>query len=85
MAKKPAGVGDNISPQLRAFVERVENVNGEIAALSEDRKEIFAEAKGQGFDPKILRRVISIRKQDAEKRAEEEAVLETYLHALGML
>ena len=83
-SKQTAGIGDNSNAQLKAFVERIENMNEEIKALGEDRKEIFAEAKGQGFDVKILRKVIAIRKQDADKRAEEEALLETYLAALGM-
>ena len=80
---KQAKIGDNSNGQLRAFVERIETVEGEIAALSEDRRTIYAEAKGVGYRPKIIRKVIAIRKQDADKRAEEEALLETYLTALG--
>ena len=80
---KQAKIGDNSDGQLRAFIERIESVEGEIAALSEDRKEIYAEAKSGGYDPKIIRKVIAIRKQDADKRAEEEALLERYLAALG--
>ena len=82
---RPAEIGDNSNGQLKAFVERIENMNGEIKALGDDRKEIFAEAKGQGFDTKIIRKVIAIRKMDADKRAEEEALLDLYLTNLGML
>jgi uncharacterized protein (UPF0335 family) len=71
--------------QLKAFIERVERLEEEKKALSDDIKDVFAEAKGNGFDVKALRTVIRMRKQDADERAEEEAILETYLHALGML
>lgn len=70
--------------QLRAFVERIERMEEEKAAIVADIKEIYAEAKGNGFDTKILRMIISIRKQDANERAEQEALLELYLSALGM-
>jgi uncharacterized protein (UPF0335 family) len=70
--------------QLRTIVARIERLEEEKAALSTDLKEVYAEAKGNGFDVKALRTVIRIRKQDETKRREEEAVLETYLHALGM-
>lgn len=70
--------------QLRAFVSRIERLEEEKAALSADLREVYAEAKGTGFDVKALRRLISMRKQDENKRREEEAILTTYLHALGM-
>ena len=70
--------------QLRAFVARIERLEEEKAALTADLREVFAEAKGNGFDIKALRTVIRLRKQDENKRREEEAVLTTYLHALGM-
>lgn len=70
--------------QLRAIVARIERLEEEKAALANDLREVFAEAKGNGFDVKALRAVIRIRKQDENKRREEEAVLTTYLHALGM-
>ena len=70
--------------QLRTIVARVERLEEEKAALAADLREVFAEAKGNGFDVKALKTVIRIRKQDVNKRKEEEAVLETYLHALGM-
>ena len=70
--------------QLRTIVARIERLEEEKAALSADLKEVYAEAKGNGFDVKALRAVIRIRKQDENKRREAEAVLTTYLHALGM-
>lgn len=70
--------------RLRAFVERVERLEEEKAALADDIKEVFAEAKAQGFDVKTLRKVIALRKKDAQERQEEEALLDTYLAALGM-
>ena len=70
--------------QLRAFVSRIERLEEEKAALSVDLREVYAEAKGTGFDVKALRKVISLRKLDETKRREEDAVLATYLHALGM-
>ena len=70
--------------QLRAIVARIERLEEEKAALSADLREVYAEAKGNGFDVKALKSVIRIRKQDENKRREAEAVLSTYLHALGM-
>ena len=77
-----SGPGGVAGDQLRAFVERIERVEEEIKALTEDKKEIFAEAKAEGFDVKILKDVIRIRKQDQEARQEHESLLEVYLHAL---
>lgn len=70
--------------QLRAFVERIERMEEEKKAVSEDIKEIFAEAKGNGFDTKVLRTIIKIRKQDPNDRLEQESLLELYMAALGM-
>ena len=70
--------------QLRAFVERIERMEEEKKAITDDIKEIYAEAKGMGYDTKVLRQVVRIRKQDQDERAEQEAILDTYLHALGM-
>jgi len=70
--------------QLRAFIERIERMEEEKKAISDDIKEIYAEAKGNGFDTKVLRQIIRIRKQDANERAEQEALLELYMAALGM-
>jgi uncharacterized protein (UPF0335 family) len=70
--------------QLRTVVARIERLEEEKAALAADLREVYAEAKGNGFDIKALKSVIRIRKQDENKRREAEAVLTTYLHALGM-
>ena len=81
-----AQVGHNsvAKDQLKAIIERIERIEEEIKASRGDVKDIYAEAKGNGFDVKALRTVIRLRKQDESKRREEEAVLATYLHALGM-
>jgi len=71
--------------QLKAIVERIENLEESKAAIAEDIKEVFAEAKGAGFDTKILKQVLALRKKDASKRAEEQALLSVYMDALGML
>jgi uncharacterized protein (UPF0335 family) len=69
---------------LRAFVERIERLEEEKKALGDDVRDVYAEAKGAGFDTKVIRKVVSIRKQDRDKRREEEEILEIYLAALGM-
>jgi uncharacterized protein (UPF0335 family) len=71
--------------QLRAFIERIERMEEEKAAIAADIKEIYAEAKGNGFDTKTLRKIVNIRKIDVNERAESEALLETYMRALGMV
>lgn len=71
--------------QLKAIVERIERLEEEKKTIAADIKEVYAEAKGNGFDTKILRKVISIRKKDADERQEEEAMLDVYLEALGMV
>lgn len=70
---------------LKSFVERVERLEEEKKTISDDIRDVYAEAKSSGFDVKALRAVIRLRKQDADERKEQEAILETYLHALGML
>jgi uncharacterized protein (UPF0335 family) len=70
--------------QLRAFVERIERMEEEKKAIADDIKEIYAEAKGNGFDTKVLRQIIRIRKQDHQERMEQEAILDLYMSALGM-
>ena len=86
MARKPTVSPDSVAQdQIRAFIERIERMEEEKRAIAEDIKEIYAEAKGNGFDTKILRKVISIRKKDRHEREEEEAMLDLYLQALGML
>ncbi|MCQ0987584.1 DUF2312 domain-containing protein [Jiella marina] len=70
--------------QLRSFVERIERLEEEKKTISDDIKDVYAEAKGNGFDTKVLRKVISLRKQDQNERQEQEAILDLYLQALGM-
>jgi uncharacterized protein (UPF0335 family) len=70
---------------LKAFVERVERLEEEKKAISDDVRDVYAEAKANGYDVKALRTVVKLRKQDVNERKEQEAILETYLHALGML
>ncbi|MCB1420461.1 MAG: DUF2312 domain-containing protein [Notoacmeibacter sp.] len=70
--------------QLRALIERIERLEEEKKTIADDIKEVYAEAKGNGFDTKALRTIIRLRKQDANERAEAEAVLELYMAALGM-
>jgi uncharacterized protein (UPF0335 family) len=70
--------------QLKAFIERIERLEEEKAGIASDIKDIYAEAKGNGFDTKAIRKIISLRKKDHAERQEEEAILELYLQALGM-
>jgi uncharacterized protein (UPF0335 family) len=70
---------------LRAFIERIERLEEEKAALAEDIREVYAEAKGTGFDTKALRTIIRLRKLEDHERMEQEALLATYMHALGMV
>jgi uncharacterized protein (UPF0335 family) len=69
--------------QLKSIIERIENLETEKAEVTEQIKEVFAEAKGNGYDVKTLRKVVRLRKQDRAKRQEEEALLDLYLSALG--
>ena len=78
-----AGVGI-ARDQLRSIIERIERLEEEKQAIADDIKEVYAEAKGNGFDTKIIRQVIRIRKQDTAERQEQEALLDVYLAALGM-
>ncbi|WP_421915810.1 DUF2312 domain-containing protein [Mesorhizobium sp.] len=70
--------------QLRAFIERIERLEEEKKTISEDIKEVFAEAKGTGFDTKAMRTIIRLRKKDQAERQEEDAILDLYMAALGM-
>ncbi|MBM3732867.1 MAG: DUF2312 domain-containing protein [Acidimicrobiia bacterium] len=70
--------------RLRSFVERIERLEEEKSALGGDIREVYSEAKGAGFDVKVMRQVMRLRKLDKSARDEQEAVLETYLRALGM-
>jgi uncharacterized protein (UPF0335 family) len=71
--------------QLKAFVERIEKLEEEKKAISDDIRDVYAEAKANGFDVKALRQIIKLRKIETTEREEQEAILETYMHALGML
>ena len=81
----PEGTTTVAKDQLRAFIERIERLEEEKANLLADIREVYAEAKALGFDPKIMRKVVLLRKMDVDKRQEEDFVLDTYLNALGML
>lgn len=71
--------------KLKSLIERIERLEEDKAAVSADLKEVYAEAKGEGFDVKIVRKVVRLRKQDAAKRMEEEALVELYISAIGGL
>ena len=77
------GTAEVNAGHLRAFIERIERLEEE-KALTDDIKDVYGEAKGNGFDVSIMRKIVSIRKQDRDKRIEEETILELYLAALGM-
>ena len=70
--------------ELTAFVERIERLEEEKKGIVDDITEVYAEAKGEGFDVKVLRKVVALRKQDAGERSEQEAILDLYLRAFGM-
>lgn len=78
-------IGGNSKEQLKAIVERIERLESDKAEIASDIKDVYAEAKGNGFDVPALRAIIKMRAEDANKRAERETILETYMHALGML
>lgn len=71
--------------QLKSFIERIERLEEEKKTIADDIKNVYGEAKGTGFDTKALRKIIALRKQDEQERMEEEAILDAYLIALGML
>lgn len=77
--------GEVNSGHLRSFIERIERLSEEKQSIADDIKDVYLEAKGNGFDTKIMRKIISMRRVDADKRREEETILDLYLNALGML
>jgi uncharacterized protein (UPF0335 family) len=78
--------GDGVAAaELRQFIERIERLEEEKKAISDDIRDVFAEMKGRGYEVKAVRQIIKIRKQDKAERQEQEAILETYMQALGML
>lgn len=81
---EPAKSNGIAGDQLRAFIERIERLEEEKKVIGDDIKDVYAEAKGTGFNTKILRKVIALRKKTAAEREEEAAILDLYMHALGM-
>ncbi len=77
--------GNVAAAELRQFVERLERLEEEKKAISDDMRDVFAELKGRGYDVKAVRQILKIRKQDQAERQEQEAILDVYLEALGML
>lgn len=77
--------GSVAAGQLKSLIERIERLEEEKQTIATDIREVYAEAKGNGFDTKVMRQVIRIRKQDSSERQEEEAIRDLYLHALGMM
>jgi uncharacterized protein (UPF0335 family) len=90
MADQPTHTSDDVLTQaaqtrLRTIVERIERLEADKAALASDLKEVYSEAKGEGFDVRILRSIVRLRKKDKAKRQEEEALIDLYLSAIGGL
>lgn len=79
------GGGQVAAEELRLLIERAERLEEEKKGIGEDIKDVFAEAKGRGYDPKTIRRIMAIRKKKREEFQEEESLLETYMQAMGML
>ncbi|KZL02161.1 hypothetical protein PsAD5_00110 [Pseudovibrio sp. Ad5] len=79
-----ANAGGVAADQLRAFIERIERLEEEKKVIADDIKDVYAESKGNGFDVKVMRKLVSLRKRKPHEREEEEAILDLYLHALGM-
>lgn len=71
--------------QLKALIERIERLEDEKATIASDIRDVYSEAKGNGYDVKALRTIVRMRKQDANERQEAETILETYMHAMGMI
>lgn len=79
-------MGHNTADErLKSFVERIEKLEEEKAAIGSDIRDVYSEAKGVGFNPKTIRKIVKLRKMDEEKRREEEELLDLYMNALGML
>lgn len=86
MTQQTAGIGHNATdPRLKSFIERIERLEEEQKALAGDKREVYSELKGAGYDPKLVRKVVARRKRDAAAVAEEEALIETYEAAIGDL
>ncbi|TAN47472.1 MAG: DUF2312 domain-containing protein [Rhodospirillales bacterium] len=85
MADKPSNKGGITGERLKSFIERVERLEEEKTALAADIKDVYSEAKSAGFDTKIIRQLIRIRKADPQDRKEQEELLELYMQAIGMV
>ncbi len=85
MPDDASGITTSAPGKLKSLIERIERLEEDKAAVASDLKEVYAEAKGEGFDVKIVRKVVRLRKQDVAKRQEEEALLDLYLSAIGGL
>ena len=81
---QPAAETNVAADELRAFIERIERLEEEKKTISDDVKDVYGEAKSRGYDTKVLRKIVSIRKQDQNERQEQDAILELYMQALGM-
>lgn len=81
---KANDVGGVSGPRLKSFIERVERLEEEKAAIAEDVRDVYGEAKATGFDPKIMRKIVALRKSNLEKRREEGELLDLYMSAIGM-
>lgn len=79
------GGGAVAADELRLLIERVERLEEEKKGITDDVKDVFAEAKGRGYDPKAIRRILAVRKMKKEEYQEEEAIVEVYMQALGMI
>ncbi|MCD8498216.1 MAG: DUF2312 domain-containing protein [Alphaproteobacteria bacterium] len=84
-SSEPQEVGGVAGARLKSFVERIERLEEEKAGIADDIKDVYAEAKGVGFDTKTIRKIVSLRKLDNEKRREAEELLELYKTAIGMV
>lgn len=82
--KEDSNVTDISGNRLKSFIERVERLEEEKKALAEDIRDVYSEAKGTGFEPKIMRKIVSLRKANLEKRREEQELLDLYMAAIGM-
>ena len=80
-----ADAGGIAAAQLKSFIERIERLEEENAAIAGDIKEVYSEAKSTGFDAKIMRQVVRLRKMDAQERAEQEQLLDVYKQAIGLV
>lgn len=81
---RPNSVEGVAAEELRQFIERIERLEEEGRAINEDKADVYGEAKGRGYCTKTMKKILKIRRQDKDARMEEEAILETYLAALGM-